>query len=212
MIDVVVVGGGAMGSAAAWQLASRGAEVVLLERFAPGHAFGASHGAWVPAAAGSPGRVLTAAEATGRWPGFRFTGPVFSHPRSGRVHADRAVAALRAAAAHHGAEVRHEAPVVALRPRDGGVDVVTGNGVLRARRAVVAAGAWTRALLDGLVPLPPLTVTQEQPAHFAPPAGHEWPPFIHHGPEAVHGLATPGEGVKVGLHGGGPVVDPDRFG
>lgn len=43
--DVVVVGGGVMGSAAAWQLAARGADTVLLERFEPGHARGASHGA-----------------------------------------------------------------------------------------------------------------------------------------------------------------------
>ena len=44
-VDVVVVGGGVMGSAAAWQLAGRGLDVVLLERFAPGHVVGASHGA-----------------------------------------------------------------------------------------------------------------------------------------------------------------------
>jgi sarcosine oxidase len=43
--DIIVVGGGVMGSAAAWQLASRGADVVLLERFEPGHVRGASHGA-----------------------------------------------------------------------------------------------------------------------------------------------------------------------
>lgn len=43
--EVVVIGGGAMGSATAWQLARRGHDVVLLERFAPGHTNGASHGA-----------------------------------------------------------------------------------------------------------------------------------------------------------------------
>lgn len=41
----VVVGGGAMGSATAWALARRGAQVALLERFEPGHVRGASHGA-----------------------------------------------------------------------------------------------------------------------------------------------------------------------
>jgi sarcosine oxidase len=45
VVDVVVVGGGAMGSAAAWNLAGRGRDVLLLERFAAGHANGASHGA-----------------------------------------------------------------------------------------------------------------------------------------------------------------------
>lgn len=43
--DVIVIGGGAMGSAAAWQLAERGHRVTLLERFEPGHVQGASHGA-----------------------------------------------------------------------------------------------------------------------------------------------------------------------
>ncbi|MEW2167201.1 FAD-dependent oxidoreductase [Streptomyces sp. NPDC007084] len=41
---VVVIGGGVMGSAAAWRLAGRGDEVTLLERFWPGHDRGSSHG------------------------------------------------------------------------------------------------------------------------------------------------------------------------
>ena len=42
--DVVVIGGGVMGSATAWRLASRGVDVVLLERFERGHVRGSSHG------------------------------------------------------------------------------------------------------------------------------------------------------------------------
>lgn len=42
-VDVVVVGLGAIGSATAWQLARRGADVVGLEQFELGHAHGASH-------------------------------------------------------------------------------------------------------------------------------------------------------------------------
>jgi sarcosine oxidase len=42
-VDYVVVGLGALGSAAAWQLASRGHSVVGLEQFELGHARGASH-------------------------------------------------------------------------------------------------------------------------------------------------------------------------
>jgi len=44
-VDIVVIGGGAMGSAAAWQAAKRGKSVILLEQFAAGHHQGASHGA-----------------------------------------------------------------------------------------------------------------------------------------------------------------------
>ena len=44
-VDILVIGGGAMGSATARTLAARGRDVLLLERFAPGHTEGASHGA-----------------------------------------------------------------------------------------------------------------------------------------------------------------------
>jgi len=43
--DVVVIGAGAMGSATAFHLARDGRQVVLLERFERGHAWGSSHGA-----------------------------------------------------------------------------------------------------------------------------------------------------------------------
>jgi sarcosine oxidase len=43
--DAVVVGAGAMGSAAAWWLARRGRRVALVERFEAGHNRGSSHGA-----------------------------------------------------------------------------------------------------------------------------------------------------------------------
>lgn len=42
--DVIVVGLGAMGSAAAYQLARRGAKVLGIDRFAPPHEQGSSHG------------------------------------------------------------------------------------------------------------------------------------------------------------------------
>jgi len=42
--DVIVVGAGGMGSAAAWQLARRGQRVLVLERYDIPHAYGSSHG------------------------------------------------------------------------------------------------------------------------------------------------------------------------
>lgn len=44
LYDVIIVGLGAMGSAAAYHFARRGARVLGLDRFAPPHAFGSSHG------------------------------------------------------------------------------------------------------------------------------------------------------------------------
>jgi sarcosine oxidase len=42
--DVIVIGLGAMGAAATWQLARLGARVLGIDRFAPPHDFGSSHG------------------------------------------------------------------------------------------------------------------------------------------------------------------------
>jgi monomeric sarcosine oxidase len=42
--DLIVVGAGLAGSAAAWAAATRGMDVVVLEAFAPGHRNGSSHG------------------------------------------------------------------------------------------------------------------------------------------------------------------------
>ena len=72
--DLVVVGGGAMGLAAAWAAAPR-CDVVLVERFAPGHARGASHGGeriWRHAYA-DPAYVEMAVQAEVHWRGLEAT-------------------------------------------------------------------------------------------------------------------------------------------
>jgi sarcosine oxidase len=67
--EVVVVGAGALGSAAAWQLARRGVDVVLLEQFAFGHHRGASHDTSriLRRSYHTPGYVRLAGEAYGDW-------------------------------------------------------------------------------------------------------------------------------------------------
>ena len=284
--ETVVIGGGAMGSATAWQLARRGRSVTLLERFAPGHLNGASHGAsrnfntsyadpayvamlaealplWRELEAESGSHVLDQVgivnhghnpafddvaaalagigfgaefltpEAAGeRWPGIRFDGRVLYTPDAGRLNADRAVDAMQAAARSHGAEVRHNTQATRIQVVDDDrveITVVGPDGsteTLIANRVVVTVGAWTRTLLDGLVTLPRLVVTQEQPAHFAlrdqsadadARASASWPGFNHsidttspgYWYSSVYGMYTPGEGVKAGWHGVGPITDPD---
>ncbi|TCO26347.1 sarcosine oxidase [Kribbella steppae] len=152
------------------------------------------------------GQVLSMEEATERWSGMRFAGPVLYQPGSGRLYADRTVSALQRVA---NAEFRDQSPVKALKIHDGLVELDVPGGAVRARQVVVTAGAWAPKLLTGLVPLPPFKVTQEQPRFFAPVSDDlDWPSFVH-GRKAVYGLFEPGSGVKVGLHATGPVVDPD---
>ncbi|GAA4723559.1 N-methyl-L-tryptophan oxidase [Phytohabitans rumicis] len=265
MQDVIVVGGGAMGSATAWALATAGRDVHLLERFEPGHDRGGSHGAtrifrlvyaepdyvtlaqralrlWrdleeesgtplltttggidhgpaalgvadVLTAHGVPFTVLDAASASRRWPGMAFDSPVLHQPDGGRLLADAAIQVLQRLATSTGALIEHGRQVTGIAVRgDDDVEVRTAEGMLRARHVVVAAGGWAPGLLRGIADLPPLRVTQEEPAHFQALDGDAtWPSFIHWRPDHdAYGLLTPGEGVKVGFHGTGPVVDPDR--
>ncbi len=272
---VVVIGGGAMGSAAAWQLALRGHDVLLLERFEAGHTHGASHGStrnfnnaypnldWVTLVsesrrlwdqlseatgtqlldlvglvnhgwveplrtirethhvAGVKSEFLSATEASARWQGMRFRSDVLYVPEAGRVRSAAALVALRTAAEALGAEFRYQTPVLSIeRSLTGDAVVVTETEEITASDVVITAGAWSSKLAGSLLPLPPLRVTQEQPAHFAitdPTA--IWPSFNHTPDPGVaddaywlsetYGMLTPGEGVKVGWHGVGPETDPD---
>jgi len=256
-----------MGAAAAWSLAQRGRDVVLLERFAAGHTNGGSHGSarifrfgyiepdyvdlaaaalplWreLEAAAGVELLVTTGAvdhggdelvamadllvakglraewlapdHAAERWPGMRFDGRVLLQPDGGRIDADATVAALHRVAADVGADVRTGERVRAVETiTDARVFVTTDLAEYEAGIVVVATGAWTQELMGPAQDLG-ITVTQEQPAQFAPlDASADWPSFVHRGAAgqvAMYGLGTPQGAVKVGEHGSGHVVHPDR--
>jgi sarcosine oxidase len=283
ILDTVVIGGGAMGSAAAWALSRRGRQVTLVEQFGPGHKIGASHGAtrnlnpgyhqpdyvamlaeglslWeeleeesgeqllartgivnhgpgfdpqqVAAALTSAGiraESLAPAEAGERWRGIRFDQQVLHMPDGGQLNPEAALPAFQRLAAARGAEIRHHTTVVHFEVFDDGVrltlESAAGTEVVTAAQAVVTAGGWTEKLLataarkdsPGLR-IPKLRVTQEQPAHFrVADTGAAWPGFNHYpGPDyqgwysPVYGMQTPGEGIKAGWHGVGPLVDPDH--
>lgn len=271
-VDTVVVGGGAMGSATAWSLAKRGRDVVLLERFAPGHKNGASHGRsrnfsigytnpdynamihearrlwteledvsgeeilsivgtanhgaidfadneWL-GAHGVIAQRLAKEHAAERWPGMRFETDVQYFPEGGRVDAERAVTAMQTQVVALGGVVKHDTAVTSITVRgDARVEIVTESETYFAKTVVVTVGAWTTKLLGGTLETPKLIVTQEQPAHFAQrDLDQVWPSFNHtplSGPgydywyTGVYGMLTPGEGIKAGWHGVGPVLDPD---
>lgn len=69
VFDVIVVGGGLMGSAAAWRLASDGRSVLVLEQFTPGHVYGSSHShsRIIRLAYGSDDYVALARASYARW-------------------------------------------------------------------------------------------------------------------------------------------------
>jgi sarcosine oxidase len=169
---------------------------------------------------GVPAELLPQEEASRRWPQFDFTatGPVLFHPNAGVLDPDRAVAALLRLATSSGAEVRYDTQVTGLAPGGDGAVVRVGDEVLTAPVVVVAAGAWTAPMLDGLVRLPVLTVTQQEVFHFAPahgaaqPSALPWPVFIAaDGASYCYGLPGGRDGevpgaIKVGEHHPGTVT------
>lgn len=264
--SVIVVGGGAMGTSAACELARRGHPVTVLEQHETMHARGSSHGTsrivrmvyddpfyvrlamtaramWDElqqqadvelirrtgsvdhgprellepfAAALDEVNVayewLTADEAARRWPGLRFDESVLFQPDGGVAHPDNTLTLLQRYAIAHGAEWHRHTRVDAINETADGVSAVAGDRTFTADQVVVAAGVWSHHLAD----LPLDIAIQVQPSHFVPtdPA-MPWPTFIHRRvddrgnamPEA-YGLPSP-DGIKVGFHGGGKVVDPD---
>ena len=168
--------------------------------------------------AGHEARILSPDQAGEQWPALRFDTSVVFHADAGRVHADHAVLAFQEAALARGAVIRHRVRVTEVLRRDGDrVEAVTADGeTIRADAAVVAVGGWAPGLAaETVLGLPPLRVTQEQPVHFPAADALAWPSFIHHAGAGlnadvdVYGLGSV-DGVKVGFHGVGPVVDPDR--
>jgi sarcosine oxidase len=157
--------------------------------------------------------ILTAGEASSRWSGMRFGDAVLFSRDAGVARASAALREFERRIVASGGEVRWETPVARIEETDEGVDVVLSEGRIRADTVVVTAGAWTERMLPG-VRLPRLEVTEEFPAHFRPTGESVWPSFNHYVdparyPATVYGMPTPGEGVKVGFHRVGDVVDPD---
>ena len=248
--EVVVIGAGVMGLAAARALTQAGRDVVVCEQFELGHERGSSHGnarivrlsypdeRWVRLAQESfplwreleaeSGRRLLDLHGTldlGNWAPNRDALTVCGAPfdvldagqiehrfgiradpgdrglfqaDGGIIRADEALAALA-----DGVELR-EGVRVASVGEDG--DGVTAGDV-RARAAVVTAGAWAPALaaVDA-------TPTVETVSFFD--LDRPVPSVIDTttGPSSGYALSSPGGGLKAGLHQSGRPTDPDEVG
>ncbi|HEY3905862.1 MAG TPA: FAD-dependent oxidoreductase [Streptosporangiaceae bacterium] len=263
--EVVVVGGGLCGLSAAWSVARRGRQVILVDQAATGHTGGGSHGScrifrfgyedprYVPLVrqarqvwteleaasgerlleptpqltfgplvgqvktaleqAGAPIEVLTQADAAGRFSGVALSGAgeILYEPESAVIRADRALAVL---AARVQPQVRQVTGLAASEP---GVQVsLAGGDKIDAEVAIVCAGPWTGRLVAGTGISVPGRTSFEQVAFFAPApargaAPAPLPIMINYGATtSPYGLPVPGTNqYKLGIHFGGPTIDPD---
>jgi len=149
---------------------------------------------------GVPHELLTAASAARRWPGVDFHGPVLFHPQAGTVDAALAVSTSHRIAKRRGAVVLDDTLVQRIDVVDDHQAlVVTNHGTVRAGRVIVAAGGWEQQLLGGLVPMPDLTVTQQQVFHFPRrDITADWPVIIHQGELDTYSLPGGRDGGPLG--------------
>lgn len=277
LYDVIVVGAGAAGSAAAYHAARAGYKTLLLEQFEIDHGRGSSHGAsriiryaydhpiYIALAkaaylawrvleeeagetlmahtggvdfsrrgepmfegmlrslkeTGIPHEILNPDEAMRRFPQFRLDDDMLMlyQDDAAVLRASRGVLAQVRLAKQHGATVLDNTPVLSVAVAGETVTVETAQGRFQGAKLILAAGAWTRKMVNMLGMDLPLTPVKCQENYFEAdvPADYEagrFPVFIAHFPEEYgfmpYGLPSiDGSGVKVALHGG-PPYDPGQ--
>ncbi len=278
MKRVIVIGLGAMGSAAAQHLAGRGHRVLGFDHFTPPHTYGSSHGEtriirqsywedqrYVPLllraselwhkleadsgtslmhlvgglmvgrlegglVAGSrlsaetfglPHRILSRDDLRAACPVFNLPPDVVAlwDPNAGYLRPEACVQQQLALAAHSGAELYFNDPVIDWQAtKTGGVRVRTGSSTYEADHLVITAGPWAPASVRtmGL----PLMVTRQVLCWFEPQANREQfnedrlPIFLIEAESnhpLLYGFPSIGgshQGVKVALHGSTMVCTP----
>jgi sarcosine oxidase len=161
---------------------------------------------------GAEYEVLDREEAAARFPWLRpGEGPLLFQGDGGVTSAERAVRACLRSAAEHGATLREETKVAALRDDGNHVVVETAGGALEADVAVVTAGGWVGDLVAPLGIDVPVRPTRETVAYFdfdEPRATT----LVEWGDPSIYALPS-GPGVlKAGEHQAGRTTDPDEVG
>ena len=85
---------------------------------------------------------VSTVELMARWPGLAVARGGLLFPDDGCIDLARLVGGYVRGARRGGARIVTSAAVTAMAPRDGGVELTTGQGTVTARAVVVAAGAW----------------------------------------------------------------------
>ena len=264
--EVVLVGCGVMGAAAARSLAKTGREVVMLEQFKVGHDHGSSHGParifrftyadplyvrmaqdalplWreLEDEAGEPLLTMTGGidlgesselelhasaldtcgaeverlkgvEVQDRFPALRVEPDreALFQPDTGVLDAKRVWQAFVDSAIASGATLRDGERVLSLAEAGGLAEIRTESDTLRARVAVVTAGAWARGLLSGAGIELPTVPTRETIGYFR--FDGDVPVVIDWADPARFLLPVPGFGIRAGEHHAGPETDPETRG
>ena len=165
-------------------------------------------------AAGVPFEVLDTTETMRRWPQFRLPDDTITlyQSESGIAPPIKANAAhLRMAKAYRAA-IRDNAPITAIRPLNGELELEAGGEVYRCQKLILTPGAWTNHALAHFGLSLPLEVTQEQVTYYASPkldefAPERFPIWIWMDAPCFYGFPVYGEtGPKIAQDAGGKTV------
>ncbi|OUM94771.1 MAG: N-methyltryptophan oxidase [Thermobacillus sp. ZCTH02-B1] len=158
---------------------------------------------------GIPVEMLDAAEMRRRWPGLALPDHFIGmyEPEAGYLYCERAIAVCRRLAEAAGAKLVANAPVLRVAADGTGIAAETAEGVFRAEKALLSAGAWFGRLEPFVkFPLKPLRIPV---AWFATESGDyragRFPGFTLHTAEGgFYGFPDiDGGGLKIGKHDGG---------
>jgi sarcosine oxidase len=162
--------------------------------------------------------ILTAAELIERFPAFRVPSDTVAvvQPEGGFLEAEPAVEAMVGLARSKGAEIRCGETIAAIEPLASGVRITTDRGVVEAGAAIVALGAWVKALLPQFAV--PIRITRQvmawfEPADPAPLRAGRLPVFLMESRHGIHyGFPLRSGAIKIAKHHHrDQSVDPDSY-
>ncbi len=166
-----------------------------------------------------PHEILSAHDVHRRFPGFAPDPDMIGvwEPNAGVLKPEVAISAALDVAITCGADVRMNEAMQSWRSVAGGVEVTTALGVYRARRLVLAVGAWVADALPELAL--PVRVQRNVVYWFAPAhradrfTDAHFPIFLcEYAPDQCwYGFPDSGDGVKVALHLHGEYTHPDAL-
>jgi sarcosine oxidase len=155
--------------------------------------------------------VLDARQVMARVPGLRGMADMIGvvEPRAGVLQPEVAITACLELARKFGATIATNERVVGWEQRDRGLRVTTEQRAYDCERLIIAAGAWTSALVPDLgVHLS----VERQVQHWFRPAAPMRTPIImcEYAPGRFwYSIPDRGEGIKVAIHHEGSTVDPE---
>jgi sarcosine oxidase len=155
--------------------------------------------------------VLDAQEVMRRVPGLRAMADMIGvvEPRAGVLQPEVAIMACLELARRYGATIVTNERVVGWEARDRGLRVTTELRAYECERLIIAAGAWTTALVPDLGVR--LSVERQVQHWFRPVATIRTPIIMcEYAPGRFwYSIPDRGEGIKVAIHHEGTTVDPE---